>query len=648
MTDGGRRLAAIMFTDMVGYTALGQRNEALSLALVEEQRKLIRPILARHSGREVKTIGDAFLIEFPNAVDAVRCGYDIQRAIREFNLSLAPEKRIHIRIGVHLGEVEESQNDISGDAVNVASRIEPLAEDGGVCISRQVYDHVQNKVDLHLSTLGLKGLKNVAAPVEVYKMNMPWDDVAEQKLKAPRERLAVLPFVSMSPDPNDEFFADGLTEELIGKISQIKGLEVIARTSVMSFKKKDKMVSEIAKQLDVGTVVEGSVRKAGNRIRVTVQVIDASTEGHLFSNNYDSNLDDIFAVQSDIAEKVAESIPGTVLTSRKGPEERDTTDTEAYTMFLQCTALLSSEDEEPLKHALTLFEQAVARDPKFARAYSGMSQCYNRLANGGYMLWAEAINQGKTAVKKALELNPNLAEAHTRLAAIMFMADDPLDARRGELRKALELNPNLAEAAWQQAQESGVAGDSLEMVRAAERAYQMDPLSPATVRLLGIYYLYAGRTEDALNHWKKTMHLDRYGTYRAMFDYHASVGAYGEAENDLRELERLGPTLEYTYLNKGLLAALTGHAKTAYDMIEKLDTTHTSGWARSLSAGYIYLALGDSDKFFEYMFRAADDHTLAVTTIRFNPMLEKARSDPRFPEIFKRAGLPVKPGTILK
>ena len=642
---GGRRLAAIMFTDMVGYTALGQRNESLSLALVEEQRKLIRPILARHSGREVKTMGDAFLIEFPNAVDAVRCGYDIQRAIREFNLSLAPEKRIHIRIGVHLGEVEESQNDISGDAVNVASRIEPLAEDGGVCISRQVYDHVQNKVDLHLSSLGFRGLKNVVAPIEVYKMNMPWDDVAEQELKAPRERLAVLPFVSMSPDPNDEFFADGLTEELIGKISQIKGLEVIARTSVMSFKKKDKMVSEIAKQLDVGTVVEGSVRKAGNRIRVTVQVIDASTEGHLFSNNYDSNLDDIFAVQSDIAEKVAESIPGTVLTSRKGREEKETEDTEAYTMFLQGTALLGSDEEEPLKHALTLFEQAVTRDPKFARAYSGISQCYNRLANGGYMLWEVGISKGKTAVRKALELNPNLAEAHARLAAIMFMADDPLDARREELRRALELNPSLAEAAWQQAQESGVAGDSLEMVRAAERAYQMDPLSPATVRLLGLYYLYAGRIEDALNHWKKTMHLNRYGTYRAMFDYHASTGDYGEAERDLKELERLGPTLEYTYLNKGLLAALTGDARTAHEMIEKLDKTHTPGWARSLSAGYIYLELGDSDKFFEYMFRAADDHTLAVTTLRFNPMLKKARSDPRFPEIFTRAGLPVGPAS---
>jgi adenylate cyclase len=641
LTEGERRLAAIMFTDMVGYTALGQRNESLSLALVDEQRKLIRPILARHGGREVKTIGDAFLIEFPNAVDAVRCGYDIQRAAREFNLSLAPEKRIHLRIGVHLGEVEESEKDISGDAVNVASRIEPLAEDGGVAITRQVYDHVLNKLDLRLTSLGLKALKNVASPIEVYKLEMPWKQGVGPKEIAPKERLAVLPFVSMSPDPNDEFFADGLTEELIGKISQIRGLEVIARTSVMSFKKKDKMVSEIAKQLSVGTVVEGSVRKAGNRIRVTVQVIDANTEGHLFSNNYDSNLDDIFAVQSDIAEKVAGSIPGTVLRSPgASKEEKETKDTTAYTEFLQASQLVDQEEEGPMRHALALFEDAVERDPRFARAFVGMAKCYQRLGNSGYMQWQEAIDKGKVAVKKALETNPDLAIAHCMLAQIMFMADESLDARRAELQRALDLNPNLAEAAFQEAQEAGTADDIQGMVKATERAYQLDPLSPVTVRLLGISYLYAGRPEDALEHWRKTLHLNRYGTYRAMFDYHASRGDYEEAEKDLKELERLGPTLEYTYLNKGLLAALTGDEKTAHDMIEKLDSTHAPGWARSSSAGYIYLELGDSDKFFEYMFRAADDHTLAVTTLRYNPMLKGARSDPRFPEIFKRAGLP--------
>ncbi|HXY56392.1 MAG TPA: tetratricopeptide repeat protein [Nitrososphaerales archaeon] len=618
----------------------------LSLALVEEQRKIIRPILARHDGREVKTMGDAFLVEFSNAVDAVRCAYDIQRAVREFNLSLSPDKRIHLRIGVHLGEVQESQGDISGDAVNVASRIEPLAEDGGLCLTQQVYDHVHTKIDLPLSSLGLRALKNVDSPVEVYRMEMPWEDARKDTTNSPKERIAVLPFVSMSPDPNDEFFADGLTEELIGKISQIRGLEVIARTSVMSFKKKDKMVSEIARQLRVGTVVEGSVRKAGNRIRVTVQVIDASTEGHLFSNNYDSTLDDIFAVQSEVASKVADSIPGTVMGSRGSKRvEEDTRDGLAYTLFLQGMQLVYNDEEEPLKQALNCFEQAVARDPKFARAHAGLARCYVELGNGGYIQWSEAIDKGRAAAMKALEINPDLAEGHSVMASLMFMGESTREATRAELQKALALNPNLAEAEYYLAQLAATTGDTAEMTRAMEKAYQLDPLSPDIIRVLGIFYFYGGRIDDALNHWKKTMNLNPYGTYRVMFDYHVTRGEYEQADRTVKEMERIGPTLEYTYLNRGYLAAVTGDLKTAQDMIARLDSTHNPGWVRSSSAGFIYLGLGDLEKFFEYMFRAADDDTLPAAMLRYNPIVAKARSDPRFPEIFRRVGLPYEPQT---
>jgi adenylate cyclase len=297
-----------MFTDMVGYTVLGQRNESLSLALVEEQRNLVRPILSQRGGREVKTMGDAFLVEFSNTLDAVRCAYDIQRAAREFNISRPPERTVHLRIGIHLGDVVESQGDILGDAVNVASRIESLAGDGGVRLTRQVYDQVQNKFELPLKSLGVTSLKNLNVPLEVFKMTMPWEEGGLSSTQVDRKRIAVLPLANISPDPTDAYFADGMTEELISTMSRISGLKVIARTSVAGYKGSPKKISEIGKELEVGTVLEGSVRKVGDRLRISVQLIDSQTSEHLWAENYDRQLKDVFAIQSDISKTVAEAL----------------------------------------------------------------------------------------------------------------------------------------------------------------------------------------------------------------------------------------------------------------------------------------------------------------------------------------------------
>src|SRR5438132_11324384 len=255
-----------MVTDMVGYTTLGQKSESLSLALVDEQRKLIRPILNKHDGREVKTMGDSFLVEFSSALNAVRCAYDIQRAAREFNISLPVERRVHLRVGVHLGDVLNSQGDISGDAVNVASRINYLADDGGVCLTRQVYDHVQNKFELPLKSLGPQSLTNVNATVQVYRMEMPWDEKrATQPTELDKRRIVILPFANISPDPTDEYFSDGMTDELIAVLSKINGLRVVARTSAMRFKGEKATAGRIGEELKVGSLIEGSVRKSKNR-----------------------------------------------------------------------------------------------------------------------------------------------------------------------------------------------------------------------------------------------------------------------------------------------------------------------------------------------------------------------------------------------
>jgi pentatricopeptide repeat protein len=630
-----------MFTDIVGYTALTQENESDMMLLLEEHRRLIRPVFASHNGREVKTIGDAFLVEFGSALDAMLGAAAIQQAMHD--RKLARGDALSVRIGIHVGDVIESKNDILGDAVNIASRIEPLAEPGGICVTSQVYEQVRNKSDLRFVALGEKPLKNVSTPVEVYKVVMPWDGgQTAQPEKLDSRRIAILPFRSMSPDPNDEYFAEGITEEIISMVSGIRGLDVISRTSVMSYKGTTKRVGEIGKELRVGSVLEGSFRKVGNKIRVTTQLIEVAGDRHLWAQNYDRNLDDVFEVQSDIAAKVAEELKVQLLDSeRRTISKKPTEDTLAYTCYLQGKQLLSRMEEAPLRDALRLFEQALARDPRFAKAQAGIADCYSWLSGGGYISNQEGIDKGREAALKALELDPDLAEVHYGLATVMWAANEYTECMR-ELRKALELNPNMAEAYLLLSDLSAAIGDTQEVVRAAEKAYQLDPLSPRAVSWLGLAYFYTGRGEEAMEHWKKTLHLDPFRTYRHMFDYYASRREHDEAEKTVREMERRNPDNLYTLLNRGYLAALTGDEKTARDMIARLEKKGT-GWVGVSLAGFIYLPLGDMDKFFECMFRAAEDGTITASTLRCSPLFEKAKKDPRFGEVFKRAGLPFEP-----
>jgi adenylate cyclase len=635
-TKEQRRLAAIMFTDMVGYTALGQRNESLSLALVEEQRKLIRPILARHNGREIKTIGDAFLVDFPNALDAVRCAYDIQRAIREFNLSLASDKRIHLRIGVHVGEVVESLGDISGDAVNVASRIEPLAEDGGVCLTRQVYDHVRSKVDLPLSSLGPKSLKNVTEPVEVYKMVMPWEkEVAGMSAQLDKTRIAVLPFANMSPDPADEYFADGMTEELIDRLAQVKSLKVIARTSVMSYKKKEKKASEIARELEVGTLTEGSVRKAGNRVRVTVQLINAETEEHLWSSHYDKNLDDIFAVQSEIAEKVAGELTTQLLDSEKRIlEKKPTENTEAYSNFLRGRELYREETETSVRQALSLFEKAIELDHGFARAYVGVAECHQRLGTYGYEPWSVLVSSVRTSLDRAIDLDPNLPEAHASLSEMFFNVDD-LPGMEAEARKALELNPSLPDTHEMLSELAALKGDPGETVRQIEAAYRLDPIRPRFIYDLGTAYLWTRREEEALELWKKTEPLAPAFTYRGMTEYYLIKGDLEQAKEFHAKAEKLEPTNPQITWMSGVIAALEGDREKALLIVRRIKDSK-KGEVGLNYIGYVYHALGDLDSYFEYMNKALEAHTIIPSTLMYSPLFAKARADPRYPELVRR------------
>ena len=632
-----------MFTDMVGYTALGQRNESLSLALVEEQRKLIRPILSRHNGREVKTIGDAFLVEFPSALDGVRCAYDIQRAAREYNISAPTEQRIHLRVGVHLGDVVESQGDISGDAVNVASRIEPLAEDGGVCITRQVFDHVQNKFELPVVSLGAKSLKNVSLPMEVFRMVMPWEvEKATPSPQLDKKRIAVLPFANMSQDPADGYFADGMTEELITSLSAVRELTVIARTSVMKYKGSQKSASDVGKELNAGTLIEGSVRKAGNRVRITAQLIDTSTEGHLWAQNYDRQLEDVFAIQSEIAEKVAGELRIRLVDSEKRViGKKATENTEAYTCFLRGRELAREETEPSVRQAIGLFEKAVELDPSFAKAYVGMAECFLLLASDAYESYEQSIPKAELAVKKALELDPELAEAATALARIHFLEDDVV-ASETEAKRAIELNPSLPEAYRTLSNVASLRGDFDEGVRLWEAAYRLDPVRPRYIERVGSFYFYSGRESEALRFWEKTAQLAPAGTYRNMTEYYLFKGDHEKAKESFSMAEKLEPTNSWVPWMRGFVAAQMEDRNTALEAIRKIE----ENWSGSLDLngiGFVYYALGDLDSYFTYMNRAAEQHVLQYWYPMYCPLFAKGRTDPRYQELLDKVREMFKP-----
>ena len=476
-----------MLTDMVGYSSLTQRDEKLALDFVREQEDIVRPIVAAFGGRIVKTLGDGLLVEFASALEAVRCALQIQEAIGTRNTEAGGELLL-LRIGIHLGDVVHRNNDVFGDAVNIVARIEPHAEHGGVCVSRQVYDQVHNKLDVTLQSIGSPMLKNIEAPIELFRIVFSSENPrpARDEASAPSDmtlrRIVVLPFANISPDPDDEYFADGMTEELIEKLAHVSGLRVIARTTAMHYKNSRETALEIGRALGVGMVLECSVRKADKRIRITAQLIETSSEEHLWASRYDRELDDVFAIQDELASQITESIsshlfalgePGSL---RVAHSKQDTADMEAYTLFLQGRKLFHDKTSEgAIRRALALFEQAVARDPDFARARVGIAECYLYFGAEGTLPYADSDRKARKELSMAIATNATLAEAHSALAGLMIAEDDRVGAAR-EARLAVELSPSLSDPYRWLAQLEAGAGNIEACVQLLEDAYRLDPL----------------------------------------------------------------------------------------------------------------------------------------------------------------------------
>ena len=612
---------------MVGYTALSQKDERRAMLLLDEHRSLVRPIFSRHNGHEVKTMGDAFLVEFASALEAVRCAFDIQESLHELNSDRPTEKRILLRIGVHLGDVIHSGNDVYGDAVNLASRIEPLATPGGICVTAQIYDHIRNKFEFPLASIGKKDLKNVGESVEVFSVRMPWDGKSETALD--KRRIAVLPFDSLSPDPSDEYFADGLTEELIDRLCQVSGLEVISRTSVMSFKKKEKKAIDIARELSVGSLVEGSVRKAGNKVRVTAQLINGATEGHLWSSRYDKSLDDIFAVQSDIAEQVSDALKVRLLPNEsEALKKKATVNSEAHTQFLKGRHCLAQRSPQQVRRGIGYFEQAVELDPSFALAYVGLADCYLILVDQGSEEPAPTNHKVRSLVSKALELDEGLAEAHATVGNLLQSEWDWKGAE-AEFKRAIELNANYATSYhWYSILLARLDRfeQALEQIRIAHR---LDPISPIINCNVGLRLVEAGYLDEGIEQFQKTIMLDpNFAQGHAHLGAtYVSMGRFEEGIAEIRKSEEIAPNpWQKSWL--GYISGLRGERTEALNYLRDLEELSRTKYVPKVLLGTVYFAIGEKEKAVTLFQQAYDERSSALEYIKEFRIYRPIREDP--------------------
>ena len=484
-----RRLSAILAADVVGYSRLMGENEAATLTAFKKLRTdFIDPKVAEHQGRIVKLTGDAILIEFPSVVNAVACAADVQRGMRARNTGVPQERRIEFRMGVNVGDVIVQDGDIFGDGVNVAARLESIAPVAGIAVSQSVRDHVGNR------------LKNIDRPIRVYSISLDAPSSAQTSDLRPagleeRPAIAVLPFLNMSGDPEQEYFSDGITEDIITDLSKVSGLFVVARNTAFTYKGKTVKVQEVAKELEVDFVLEGSVRKAGSRVRVTGQLIDGRKGGHMWADRYDRDLTDIFAIQDEITHAIVEQLKVKLLPQEKKRIAQAPTDNvEAYTYYLRGRDYFHRHSKRYFQLARLMFSKAVELDPNYARAYAGIADCDSFL----YFWCREDIpfNRILETSAKALTLDDKLAEAHASRGTALWLTHQYEEATE-EFEKAHYLY----------ARANFTNGNVKRAAALFERASEIKPDDYQSVCLLIQIYRTLGREQDTKNAARKGVKL---------------------------------------------------------------------------------------------------------------------------------------------
>jgi adenylate cyclase len=547
-----RKLAAIVVADVVGYSRLmGADEDGTRSRLNAHRRELIEPKIAEHGGRIIKTTGDGFLIEFSSVLGAVRCAVEVQRGMVERNTEVPDEKRIEFRVGINLGDVIVEDGDIHGDGVNAAARLEAIAEPGGICVSASAIEQVRDKIDITFADLGEQHLKNISRPMRVYGVRLTPDEAkASPALALPdRPSIAVLPLVNLSNDPQQEYFSDGITDDIITELSRFSDLFVIARTSSFTYKGRAVDVRRVGRELGVRYVLEGSIRRGGDRVRITAQLVDALPGAHRWAERYDRELKDVFAIQDEVVCAIVGIIASHV---NKAEAERTLlkppASWQAYDYYMRGSDFVAAFDStfrvEKLYEARRLLERSLSIDPNYARAYAKLSithaiAWFNPLDND--YLNSAALDRAYSLASKAVQLDPNLPQAHASLGYVL-RAKHQYDAAIATFERATALNPNDTD--YQYAVPLLLSGNFSRAIEVLDAYIRIDPFyPPITIMWLGATYYMLKRYAEALPLLRECISRapDMRGAHVWLAATHAQLDQLEEARTEAAEVLRIEP-----------------------------------------------------------------------------------------------------------
>lgn len=639
-----RLLAAIMFADMVGYTKTMQQNEQKAKELRDRQRKVVDLKTLEQRGQVMQYYGDGTLSMFGSAIDAVHAATEIQKELSQ------TEPKVPLRIGIHLGDVVYDDDGIYGDAVNLAARVQSLGTPGSVMISGKVFDEIRNHPGIRVEAFGEHELKNVFQPISIFALANEGLDVPSQQhvqeiTGSYQHSIAVLPFVNFSSDPENEYFSDGITEEIINLLAQVKKLDVASRTSVFVYKHSQKDVREIGKELNVAAVLEGSVRKAGKRIRVTAQLINTANGFHIWSENFDGELTDIFEMQDEIARKIVAKLEGNEFFEKNKKLSQSTTQSvEAYNFYLKGLYYSNKRTPEAMFKAIQNFEKAITHCSTYTNAYSALSNCYTFLGTVGMLPADEAFVKAEQLATKSVELNNNRADSYIALGLVNLFFKWNFEQAGAYLRKAITLEPNHAAARAAIASYFQIYKDYDKVLYNLNAAVKLDPLNlSAKIQLAGIYSII-GKQRKALQLLDETLELDpNYrGAYEGRAIAYALLGDFEEAKKEAQKYLSLISKADGGGAFLGYLGWIMDDRSMIEQSLEQLirHSKRHPEITMSLDFASVYACLGDADTAFKYLFEGVEKRLGAMIFFDAIPSLLLLKTDPRFEELKKRIGLP--------